>query len=183
MILVSIIVVVVIVLLVIMYLKTHKQRYYDSSKVHQFQNVNVVLDPKTREDEKEKEPMTLYAVPDKKKKASNHVYGAPEKSSKLVEKHLDFKELEEQDVGMLYAVPDKKKKAPNKAPGVPDKSSELVDFKEEGIVSSGMNVLECNQTDSDAQRSRPSPAQQEPINVDMLYAIPDKKKKKVNVSK
>ena len=83
-------------------------------------------------------------------------------------------------VGMLYAVPDKKKKVSNSAPGVPEKSSELVEYfdsKEAGIVSSGMDPSECSQTDSVAQRSRPSPAQEKPTDVGMLYAIPDKKKK------
>ena len=83
-------------------------------------------------------------------------------------------------VGMLYAVPDKKKKMSNRAPGVPEKSSELVEYldsKEAGIVSSGMDPSKCSQTDSVAQRSRPSPAQEKPTDVGMLYAIPDKKKK------
>ena len=83
---------------------------------------------------------------------------------------------------MLYAVPDKKKKTSKIAPSVPEKSSKLVEYldsNEVGIVSSGINLLECSQTDSVIQSSslRLSPAQQEPTDVEMLYAIPDMKKK------
>ena len=223
--LVLIIVVIVVALLVIVCLKTHKQRHI-SSKVHQLQNVNTVLDPKIREDEKieesymdsqyeviDKPPQNgansatvmdaLYSNPDEA--ITNETYShlrdtqkenvTPQKIADVCYNYsqLNYSQIdpvgqksgssaaqqEPIDVGMLYAVPDKKKKASNKAPSVPDKSSELVeylDFKKEGTnnVSSGIDLSECNQTD---QRSGPSPAQQEPIDVDMLYAIPDKKKK------
>ena len=92
----------------------------------------------------------VYAVPDKKKKASKEAPAVPKKASELVE-YLDSNEtgivsndsqtdpivqksipssVQEKptDVGMLYAIPDKKKKTSNKAPAVPEKSSKPIEY-------------------------------------------------------
>ena len=218
---VTVVVIALLVIIICLCLKTRKQRY-DSSKAHQLQSVNAVLNQKTREDEEsymdcqydviDKPPQngtksatvmeTLYSNPNEAitDESYSHLQdtqketAAPQKIAAICYEYSQLNytvaqksgpsaaQQEPTDVEMLYAIPDKNKKTLNIAPSVPEKSSELVEYldsKEVGIVSSGINLLECNQTDSVIQSSslRPSPAQQEPTDVETLYAIPDKKKK------